>query len=62
MDKLRLFKEALRTVALRLDAAMGKAPPAIDLEDRLGVALRLIRAVEGAGLMKFHAASNDTRG
>ena len=48
LTKLRLYKKCMRTIAGRLEHDTRSPPPAVDLEDRLGVALRLIRAIEGA--------------
>ncbi|CAK0823549.1 unnamed protein product, partial [Prorocentrum cordatum] len=55
LAKDRLYKECMRSVANRLENDNESPPPAVDLEDKLGVALRLIRAIEGA---RPHAVSS----
>ncbi|CAK0904509.1 unnamed protein product [Prorocentrum cordatum] len=46
MDRLSLYKRAIWTVARRLEQSSNIAPSTLDMEDRLGVALKLIRAIE----------------
>lgn len=48
IDRLKLYKVCIRSVASRLETEFRIPPPAIDTEDRLGVTLKLIRAIEGA--------------
>eukprot|EP00959_Pyramimonas_sp_CCMP1952_P404802 8483728-Pyramimonas_sp.AAC.1 len=46
LERLKLSKTVLRLVATRLDRERGAPPPAASLEDRLGCALKFIRAAE----------------
>ena len=46
LDRLRLFKDSIRAVAHRIDDKGRETSSAVELEDKLGVALKLIRAFE----------------
>ncbi|CAK0893710.1 unnamed protein product, partial [Prorocentrum cordatum] len=46
LDRLLMFKATMKEVAFRLDTDVGRPPAATDLEDRLGVTMKFVRAVE----------------
>ena len=46
IHKLRVYKDCIKRVADRLEGDLALPPQAVDLEDRIGVTMRFIRATE----------------